>query len=77
MIQKTFICKLGPWLGPGVNNKELFSVKVLCHAFTTAYISVTTRFIVFVVGTWYICSISLDMKGLSYVPRPLSGARGQ
>ena len=64
-------------MGPGVNNKDLFSVKVLCKTLIIAYISVTTRCIVCVFGTSYICSIYFDMKCLSDVPRPLGGARGQ
>ena len=37
-------------MGPGVNNKDLFSVKVLCKTLIAAYISVTTLCIVFVWG---------------------------
>ena len=64
-------------MGPGVNNKDLISVNVWCKTLNTAYISVTRRCIVFIFETRYIYSISLDIKCLSDVSRPLGGARGQ
>ena len=63
-----------PLSGTRVNNKDLFSVKVLRKTLNTAY---KDTLHCFVFGTWYICSISLDMKCLSDVPRLLGGARGQ
>ena len=64
-------------MGPGVNNYDLFSVKCLCKSFIIAYICVTTRYIVFIFGTRYIYSLSLDMECVSDVPTPLSAARGK